>query len=285
LPTVTGQCNAVVTAPVAVDNCTGSVTGTTSDPLVYSNQGTYFVNWTFTDANGNASTAVQVVIVQDNTDPIITAPAPLTVSANASCTATGLTLGTPTTSDNCSAVTVTNNAPAVYPIGTTIVTWTATDAAGNSTTASQIVIVVDQTNPTIVAPADINASASASCTITNVTLGNPSVGDNCGVASVTNNAPTSFPIGTTLITWTVTDNAGNTATSIQTVSVVDNTNPTIIAPAAVTANANSSCVAFNVNLGSPVTADNCSVASVSNNAPSVFPIGTTTVIWTVTDAA
>jgi gliding motility-associated-like protein len=285
LPTVTGQCNAVVTAPVVVDNCTGSVTGTTSDPLVYSNQGTYFVNWTFTDANGNTSTAVQVVIVQDNTDPIITAPAPLTVSANASCTATGLTLGTPTTSDNCSAVTVTNNAPAVYPIGTTIVTWTATDAVGNTSTASQIITVLDNTIPTITAPANITLNATASCNVTGVSLGNPVTSDNCGVSSVVNNAPASFPVGTTQVTWTVIDNAGNSTSAIQTVTVIDVTNPTITAPAAVTLNANASCVAFNANLGSPVTADNCTVALITNNAPSVFPLGNTTVTWTVTDAS
>lgn len=285
LPTVTGQCNAVVTAPVVVDNCTGSVTGTTSDPLVYSNQGTYFVNWTFTDANGNSSTAVQVVIVQDNTDPIITPPAPITVSANASCAATGVSLGTPSTSDNCSAVTVTNNAPAVYPIGTTIVTWTATDAVGNTSTASQIITVLDNTIPTITAPANITVNASASCNVTSVSLGNPVTSDNCGVSSVVNNAPVSFPIGTTQVTWTVIDNAGNSTSAIQTVTVIDVTNPTITAPAAVTLNANASCVAFNANLGSPVTADNCTVASITNNAPSVFPLGNTTVTWTVTDAS
>jgi gliding motility-associated-like protein len=285
LPTITGQCNAVVSAPVVTDNCTGSVTGTTTNPLVYSNQGTYFVTWTFTDANGNASTAVQVVIVQDNTDPLITAPAPVTVSANASCAATGLTLGTPTASDNCSAVTVTNNAPATYPLGTTIVTWTATDAVGNTSTASQIVTVLDNTIPTITAPANITLNATASCNVTGVSLGSPVTSDNCGVASVVNNAPTNFPVGTTQVIWTVIDNSGNSSTALQTVTVIDAINPTIIAPVAVILNANASCVAFNANLGSPVTADNCAVASITNNAPSVFPLGNTTVTWTATDAS
>jgi gliding motility-associated-like protein len=285
LPTVTGQCSATVTPPVVTDNCTGNVTGTTTDPLSYTSQGTYFVNWSFTDGNGNVSTAVQVVIVQDNTDPVIIAPAPVTVSANATCSATGLTLGTPTANDNCSAVTLTNNAPSTYPLGTTIVTWTATDAVGNTSTASQIVTVLDNTIPTITAPINLSVNTVGACDVTGVILGTPVVNDNCGVASVTNNAPSSFPIGTTTITWTVTDNSGNSATSVQTVTVVDNINPTIIAPVPLTANANGSCVAFNVNLGLPVTSDNCSVATVSNNAPPVFPLGNTTVTWTVTDAS
>ena len=49
--------------------------------------------------------------------------------------------------------------------------------------------------------------------------------DNCGVATVTNNAPALFPVGTTVVTWTVTDIHGNvTDTATQTVVVVDNEN-------------------------------------------------------------
>ncbi|SFF24960.1 T9SS type B sorting domain-containing protein, partial [Flavobacterium xueshanense] len=44
--------------------------------------------------------------------------------------------------------------------------------------------------------------------------------DNCGVKSVTNDAPNVFPIGNTTVTWTVIDNAGNTATCTQIVTVV-----------------------------------------------------------------
>jgi hypothetical protein len=45
------------------------------------------------------------------------------------------------------------------------------------------------------------------------------------VASVTNDAPAAFPIGVTTVTWTVTDNSGNTATCTQNVTVTDNVNP------------------------------------------------------------
>ncbi|MFD1096878.1 HYR-like domain-containing protein, partial [Salegentibacter chungangensis] len=64
LPTVTGQCNATVSnVPTATDNCNGSINGTTTDPLSYSNQGTYTIVWTFTDSEGNSSTQNQTVIV------------------------------------------------------------------------------------------------------------------------------------------------------------------------------------------------------------------------------
>ncbi len=53
---------------------------------------------------------------------------------------TGVQLGTPVAQRACGgSVTLTNNAPATYPLGTTVVTWTATSAAG-TVTATQSVI-------------------------------------------------------------------------------------------------------------------------------------------------
>jgi gliding motility-associated-like protein len=105
------------------------------------------------------------------------------------------------------------------------------------------------------------------------------------VASVVNNAPTVFPLGVTTVTWTVTDGSGNTATTTQTVSVLDTENPTIVAPTALVTFTNIDCEAANVVLGTPVVTDNCTVATVTNDAPALFPFGYTTVTWTVTDAA
>ena len=46
LADVTGECGATVTAPTTTDACSGTITGTTTDPLSYSAQGTYLVHWT-----------------------------------------------------------------------------------------------------------------------------------------------------------------------------------------------------------------------------------------------
>ncbi len=285
LATLTGACSVIVTAPTTTDNCSGSITGTTSSPLTYSAQGTYTIVWTFTDAAGNTSTANQTVIVLDNIAPTISAPAAVTVNANAACNASGVVLGSPTTSDNCSSVTTSNNAPAIFPLGTTTVIWTATDAAGNSATATQTVTVLDAQVPTISAPANITVQANASCVAYNVNIGNPITTDNCGVASVTNNGPAVYPLGTTTVTWTVSDNSGNTATATQTITVVDQALPIVVAPSNVTLFASNSCSILNssFSLGSAYTSDNCTVANISNNAPAAFPVGTTTVVWTVTD--
>ena len=295
LPTITAPANIVVTAnnscvmfninlgtPTTTDNCS-VVSVTNNAPAVYPT-GITTVIWTVTDGSGNTATSVQTVTVKDTVNPTIVAPSMVVVNANASCGATNVTLGTPVALDNCTVLSITNNAPSTFMLGTTTVTWTVTDASGNTATATQTVKVVDVTLPTITAPTSLVIN-STSCVATNVVLGAAVTADNCSVASVTNNAPSSFPIGITTITWTVVDGSGNLATATQTVTVIDTVAPTISAPANVTVNANNGCVAYNVVLGIPVTADNCNVVSVTNNAPTTFVLGLTTVTWTVTDAS
>ena len=72
LPTAEGECSASVTAPSAMDNCAGPVTGTTTDPTTYSAQGTYTVHWSYSDGNGNSSSQTQTVVVHDVTAPVVT---------------------------------------------------------------------------------------------------------------------------------------------------------------------------------------------------------------------
>jgi SprB repeat/HYR domain len=111
--------------------------------------GAYVV--TVRDANNCTvnTTSVTVTSTPDNVNPTITAPAAVSACTNTGCTATGVMLGTPVTADNCTVASVTNNAPAAFPLGATIVTWTVTDGAGNTATATQTVTVTDGTAPSI----------------------------------------------------------------------------------------------------------------------------------------
>ena len=289
VPANIGTCNAVgvvLAIPVTADNCSVS-TVINNAPISYP-LGTTIVTWTVTDGSGNTSSCTQLVTVTDTQLPTIVCPANITVSSNAgTCIATGVALGTPTTTDNCSVATVVNNAPAFYPLGTTTVVWTVTDGSGNVSTCLQTVTVTDTQLPTITCPPSFTVAANAGqCVATGVVIGNPTTADNCSVATITNNAPVTYPLGITTITWVVTDGSGNTATCTQTITVVDNQLPTITCPVAVTVPANlGTCTATGVALGLPLTADNCSVASVTNNAPVAFPLGNTTVVWTVVDGS
>jgi uncharacterized repeat protein (TIGR01451 family)/gliding motility-associated-like protein len=283
------ECSAsgvVLGTPTTDDNCT--VVSVTNDAPAIFPIGITTVTWTVTDGSGNIETCEQLVTVTDIEFPTIVCPTDVAVNTDADeCTASGVILGTPTTDDNCTVVSVTNDAPATFPIGTTIVTWTVTDGSGNIETCEQLVIVTDIEFPTIVCPTDVAVNTDADeCTASGVVLGTPTTDDNCTVASVTNDAPATFPIGTTTVTWTVTDGSGNIETCEQLVTVTDIELPTIDCPVDVAVNTDADeCTASGVVLGTPTTDDNCTVASITNDAPAIFPIGTTTVTWTVTDGS
>lgn len=70
LPDITGNCNTIVsTFPTATDNCTGTITATTTDPLSYSTLGTHIIHWTYSDGNGNTATQNQNVIISPTVLP------------------------------------------------------------------------------------------------------------------------------------------------------------------------------------------------------------------------
>ncbi|MBV5335171.1 MAG: HYR domain-containing protein, partial [Sulfuricurvum sp.] len=198
-----------------------------------------------------------------------------------------------TATDACNGpVTITQTAGlasgSLFPVGSTTNTFTATDASGNISTYSFDVTVTDNERPTITAPLAITVNnAPGTCGAT-VGLGTPVTADNCGVATVTNNAPAIFPIGTTTVTWTVTDVNGNSQTATRTVTVIDNQPPVIVCAANIEVYATSAAGAV-VTYSNPVGTDNCTgVTTARTGGPasgSVFPIGTTTITYTATDAA
>ena len=62
LPNISNYCailSAEIAIPTATDNCSGSITATTADPLTYNALGNYVINWTYTDASGNTTTQQQ----------------------------------------------------------------------------------------------------------------------------------------------------------------------------------------------------------------------------------
>ncbi|WP_130734497.1 T9SS type B sorting domain-containing protein [Flavobacterium sp. J27] len=70
LPTVTGDCNTIITIPTATDNCAGTITATTTDPLSYSNPGNYTITWLYDDGNGNTSLQTQNIVITSVSLPV-----------------------------------------------------------------------------------------------------------------------------------------------------------------------------------------------------------------------
>ena len=191
-------------------------------PLITVNQsGDYSV--TVTNANGCSATSLPMtVFIGDNTNPVIVPPANVTMAPNFACEAIGVNLGAPVTSDNCSVATVSNDAPAIFPLGLTTVTWTVVDGSGNTSTATQLVNIVDNILPTInVNDLTVVISDNGSTTITFSDVDNGTT-DNCGIASMTLSQYTfdCSNIGDNTVTVTVTDNNGNVSTTSILITVV-----------------------------------------------------------------
>lgn len=123
---------------------------------------------------------------------------------------------------------VTNDAPSVFPVGTTKVTFTATDSAGNLITAFTLVTVVDLSPPLLVLPDDIifytsqDYGIEASRAEIEDFLNVATASDNFDLTvEVTNNAPTDFfPYGETVVEFTAADSQGNVATGTGVVTVI-----------------------------------------------------------------
>jgi hypothetical protein len=285
--------NITLGTPVTADNCAvASVTNNAPANFVIGNT---TVTWTVTDASGHTATATQTVTVSDNQVPVFNSITNISVSNDEGKCGATVNIVPATATDNCGATTVAGVRSdgllltADYPVGTTVITWTATDSHGNPATATQNVTVTDDQHPVVITQnITVELGANGTVTITPAQINNGST-DNCAIATYSLDKIT-FDCsnrGANTVTLTVTDNHGNQSTATAVVTVEDNILPTITAPANVTANTdNALCAALlaGVNLGTPVTGDNCSVASVTNNAPASFPVGVTTVIWTVTDA-
>lgn len=195
----------------------------------------------------------------------------------------------PTATDNCALASFTPNFPSgtIFPKGLTVVTYTATDEAGNKSMCSFNVTVVDKKPPVITGcPSTITVDADASCRAV-VNWNPPSFTDNCtvGTMSPTKAPGSTFNTGTTLVVYTASDAAGNSATCSFNVIVLDKSAPAFQnCPANVVVNANSECMAT-VNWEPPLATDNCSAVTVeSSHSPNQnFSLGKTEVVYTASD--
>ncbi|MBF4492988.1 gliding motility-associated C-terminal domain-containing protein [Flavobacterium sp. MR2016-29] len=302
-----GNCGAMVSvSATATDNCTvATPTGARNDAKLLTDVypvGTTTITWDVTDANGNAAVPVtQTITVTDNEIPVIASNGDQNVNVDAnSCGATVVVSATAT--DNCTVGTpsgVRNDAKLltdVYPVGTTTITWDVTDANGNAAAqVTQTITVTDNEVPVIVSNGDQSVNIDAnSCGATVVV--SASATDNCTVgtpAGARNDAKLLtdvYPVGTTTITWDVTDANGNAAAPVtQTITVIDNEIPVIASNGDQTVNSDAGICGAVVSVSATAT-DNCTVGNPTgarNDAKlltDVYPLGTTTITWNVTDA-
>ena len=285
----------------ATDNLEGKVTVTRTGvpsgnvfPV-----GSTTITYTAHDSDGNIATATQTVTVVDETPPSITAPANMRYQLASEVPAASASDAN--AADNCGPVTIsvteTSNGGAGSPASPLVLTrtYTAIDGSGNASSAHQTITVIDDTRPTISAPANVTVRTGAAATtcntlVTDATLGAATGSDNSGHVTITRSpAGNTFPVGSTTVVWTATDPSGNTATANQTVTVIDDTPPSITAPADVTRAATGvTTLVSDADLGTATVGDNCPGVTVTRTgvpAGNLFPHGTTTITYTSRDVA
>ncbi|TNF34951.1 MAG: HYR domain-containing protein, partial [Deltaproteobacteria bacterium] len=235
------------------------------------------------DGHGFATDAPRtacVVCTVDTDPPTLVCPV---FEAVAECVDGGaeVALGAPSVRDDCGAVVVTSDAPPVFPFGTTSVTFTATDLAGNQASCAAVVRVQDETPPELVCPESVTVAADATVCGSVVELDVTAV-DGCdGAEDVTVyvSAPEVYPVGVTHAQVIAVDQAGNSASCDVPVTVEDTSEPTLTCPDALSVEAAADACFWAEPLTATLSRQCADDLSVTVDAER-YPIGTSEVVFT-----
>ncbi|MCP4326117.1 MAG: DUF5011 domain-containing protein, partial [Alteromonadales bacterium] len=209
----------------AADNVDGDLSSdvVVSGSVDSSVLGVYTISYDVSDSSGNAAvTVTRQVTVQDEDAPVVIAPNNITVAAtDADGTAdSDLTISTFLTSANAKdevdgVITVTNDAPVIFPIGVTTVTFTATDSSDNEGTAQAIVTVTDQTAPIIALTGNtsITLNLNESYSEAGYSATDNVDGDLSSDVVVSGSVDSSV-LGVYTISYDVSDSSGNAAVTV-----------------------------------------------------------------------
>lgn len=272
-------------ATVAITE-TSSGTGCTASPFILVR------TYTATDTRGNTTACVVTYTAADNMAPVITCP---TVVSPILCPAVR-NFGLATAIDACDAtvsITFTDSptpgGSCILGVGVTRI-WMATDDCGNTAPCSRTISVVDNnlpviTCPTVVSPIQCPATPNFGlATATDGCDANPAI----TFTDVTTPGPNPQEFSVTR-TWIATDDCGNTAICNSTIIVAGYTLPTIICPPNIIKNTDLNLCGAVVTYPTPMFSTGCGGSATLERisglpSGSVFPKGTTTVNWKVTDA-
>jgi HYR domain len=230
-----GSCVATFNPGVATATDDGSVVSLvgvrSDDPTLALDapypKGVTKITWTATDNDGMTTSATETVTVVDKENPWLAAPGDVSAPNDPHLPSAVVAVGSAQAADNCPDVKVSNarsdgaaiNAP--FMVGVTTITWSATDASGNTTSASQSIKVRDVEAPSLTVPLNVTIPAtSPSGAVVNYQL---NASDNVAVTSLTctKASGATFPIGTNSVTCTAADAAGNSTSGSFDVTVYD----------------------------------------------------------------
>lgn len=240
----------------------------------------------------------------DNTAPQINCPQNITQTQGTDNQPTSVTWIPPSVMDDCDNqpnMTGSHQSGDSFPVGTTTVTYTATDASGKTATCSFTVTIEsnvceDTTAPQLACPADIIQAPEGEQT--SVTWVPPGVTDDCDnqpTVTGTHESGDSFPVGTTTVTYTATDASGKSTTCSFTVTIeeevcTDTSAPALTCPDNITQAQNTAGDGelTIVTWTAPTPTDDCDptpTLTSSHQSGDAFPVGTTLVTYTAEDAS
>jgi len=222
-----GAC--VASLPVsatATDTCNGTISAICSPSLLsLSAPGSTSSTCNAADTSGNSSSCNTSLALVDDTAPTVSCPAPVTAECTGGGGATVTTAATAT--DNCAGPLPASGPGTVfYALGTTSISYSASDPSTNSASCSSSVQVQDTTPPSITCPAAIVAECTGNSSA-QVTPGAASASDICAGVTVAGPAAGTYPVGTTTVAYTATDGVGLQSSCQATIQVVDTIKPVV----------------------------------------------------------
>ena len=248
--------------------------------------------------NPTAASNIFSVSTADTEDPVVNVPANISVDTDAGEATAVVNYATITATDNVGVISgpdLTEGllSGAAFPVGTTTVTYEASDAASNTGSASFTVTVTDAEVPVVTVPANVTVAADPGESTAVVTYDAPTATDNVGVtggpdltAGLASGA--TFPLGTTTVTYVASDAASNTGTASFTVTVTDGEAPVVNVPDDIIVSTDPDEATAVVTYNAPTATDNVGVtagptltAGLASGA--TFPLGTTTVTFEAMD--
>ena len=249
------------------------------------------VIFTATDECGNFVTTEATINTEDTIPPVIGCPGDVTaVTEDGDCGAI-VNFQPAVAIDNCgSAFTYQTGglgSGSVFPVGDTLIEYTAQDDCGNLATCTFMVTVIDDDAPVAICQdltVTLDDTGNATITADQLNFGS---NDNCGVGSVAINVDTfdCSNVGANEVTLTVTDIHGNTDTCVATVIVLDNTAPITVCQNITLELGDDGTVTIDPLAVDGGSSDACGIASYELNTDTLdcSNLGNTTVILTVTD--
>jgi Bacterial surface protein, Ig-like domain len=260
--------------------------------VAINNAGTYVLNYNVTDSSGNAATTItRTVVVADTIAPVLTllGSSSVNVEQGTSYTDAGAAASDSADGSLTSSIVVSGDTVDANTAGTYLIRYDVADAAGNSAPAvTRTVVVADTLAPTItlLGSSVINHEQGTPYTDAGATA-NDSFDGNLNPSITLTGAVDPNVAGTYVLSYDVSDSAGNAATTLtRTVTVVDTVAPTITRTGAATINHEQGIVYVDAGAtASDLVDGNLSGSIVATNTVNSAVAGTYSVTYDVSDAA